>query len=89
MKKLCIIRFNHIDISLRIDNTTGVMEMKVDNNAAKVNGFSNLEDLKSEIAQATPKLDVPEWIRIDNCGSPAIEFLKTKLMCNKSYNRCQ
>lgn len=62
---------NRLDIQFRFDFVTGVIEMRVDDNVAEANGYYNLEHLKSEIAKASPKLEIPEWIRIDNCGSTA------------------
>lgn len=66
---------NRLDIQFRFDNITGVVEMKVDDAVAEANGYYNLVHLKCEIAKKMPKLEVPEWIRIDNCGSPALAAL--------------
>ena len=63
------------DIQFRFDNITGIVEMHVDDTLAEANGYYNLEHLKLEIAKTMPKLEVPEWIRIDNCGSPALAAL--------------
>ena len=66
---------NRLDIQFRFDFITGVVEMKLNNNVAEANGYYNLEHLKAEIAKGSPKLEIPEWIRIDNCGSPALAAL--------------
>ena len=66
---------NRLDIQFRIDFVTGVVEMRVDDNVAEANGYYNLEHLKQEIKNGSPKLEIPEWIRIDNCGSPALAAL--------------
>lgn len=66
---------NRLDIRFRVNKFTGVIEMRVDDNVAEANGYYNLEHLKAEIKKSTPALDVPEWIRIDNCGSPALSAL--------------
>lgn len=66
---------NRLDIQFRFDYVTGVVEMRVDDNVAEANGFYNLEHLKTEIAKSMPMLEVPEWLRIDNCGSPALATL--------------
>ncbi len=63
------------DIQFRIDRITGVIEMRVDDDVAEANGYYNLDHLKLEIAKKMPRLEVPEWIRIDNCGSPAFAAL--------------
>lgn len=63
------------DILFRIDRITGVIEMRVDDNVAEANGYYNLDHLKMEIAKTMPRLVVPEWIRVDNCGSPAFAAL--------------
>ena len=62
---------NRLDIQFRVNAVTGIIEMRVDDNMAEANGYYNLEHLKSEIAKVTPKLEIPEWIRVDNWGSPA------------------
>ena len=66
---------NRFDIQFRFDYITGVVEMRVDDNVAEANGYYNLEHLKQEITKGSPKLEIPEWIRIDNCGSPALAAL--------------
>lgn len=66
---------NRLDIQFRFDFVTGVVEMRVDDNVAEANGYYNLEHLKWEIAKGAPKMEIPEWIRIDNCGSPALAAL--------------
>ena len=66
---------NRLDIQFRFDQSTGVVEMRVDDNVAEANGYYNLEHLKQTIAKCMPGMDVPEWIRIDNCGSPAFAAL--------------
>ena len=66
---------NRLDIQFRFNFVTGIIEMRVDDNVAEANGYYNLEHLKSEIAKTSPKLEIPEWIRIDNCGSPALAAL--------------
>lgn len=66
---------NRLDIQFRFDNVTGVIEMRVDDNVAEANGYYNLEHLKQVIRKDCPKMEVPEWIRIDNCGSPALAAL--------------
>lgn len=63
------------DIQFRIDNITGIVEMHVDDTLAEANGYYNLELLKLEIAKTMPKLEVPEWIRVDHLGSPALSAL--------------
>ena len=63
---------NRLDIQFRFNFVTGIIEMRVDDNVAEANGYYNLE---SEIAKTSPKLEIPEWIRIDNCGSPALAAL--------------
>ncbi len=66
---------NWFDIQFRFDPITGVVEIRVDDNVAAANGCYNLEHLKKTIAKSMPKVQVPEWIRIDNCGSPALAAL--------------
>lgn len=66
---------NRLDIQFRFDFVTGVVEMRVDDNVAEANGYYNLEHLKEEIAKGATKMEIPEWIRIDNCGSPALAVL--------------
>ena len=66
---------NRLDIQFRFNFVTGIIEMRVDDNVAEANGYYNLEHLKSEIAKTSPKLEIPECIRIDNCGSPALAAL--------------
>lgn len=66
---------NRLDIQFRFDFVTGVVEMRVDDNVAEANGYYNLKHLKAEIAKGSPKLEIPEWIHIDNCGSPALSAL--------------
>lgn len=66
---------NRLVIQFRFDYVTGVVEMKVDDAVAEANGYYNLEHLKQTIAKSMPKMQVPEWIRIDNCGSPALVAL--------------
>ena len=66
---------NRLDIQFRVNAVTGIIEMRVDDNVAEANGYFNLEHLKAEIAKTMPKLEIPEWIRIDNCGSPAFAAL--------------
>lgn len=63
---------NRFDILFRVNEVTGIIEIRVDNAVAEANGYSDLEHLKAEIAKAMPKMEVPEWLRIDNCGSPAL-----------------
>lgn len=66
---------NRLDIQFRFDQITGVVEMRVDDNVAEANGYYNLQHLKQTIAKSMPGMGVPEWIRIDNCGSPALAAL--------------
>lgn len=66
---------NRLDIQFRFDQITGVVEMRVDDAVAEANGYYNLEHLKQTIAKSMPKVEVPEWIRIDNCGSLAFAAL--------------
>lgn len=66
---------NRLDIQFRFDQITGVVEMRIDDNVAEANGYYNLEHLKQTIAKIWPGMDMPEWIRIDNCGSPALAAL--------------
>lgn len=66
---------DRFDILFRIDEVTGVVEMRVDDNVAEANGYYNLDHLKMEIAKSMPAVVVPDWIRIDNCGSPAFAAL--------------
>ena len=66
---------NRLDIQFRFDYITGVVEMRVDDNVAEANGYYNLEHLKAEIAKSMPMLEVPEWLRIDNCASLALAAL--------------
>lgn len=66
---------NRFEIQFREDPITGVVEMRVDDNVAAANGYYNLEHLKQTIAKSMPKVQLPEWIRIDNCGSPALAAL--------------
>ena len=66
---------NRLDIQFRFDYVTGVVEMRVDDNVAEANGYYNLEHLKTEIAKSMPMLEVPDWLRIDNCASPALAAL--------------
>lgn len=66
---------NRLDIQFRFDQITGVVEMRIDDNVAEANGYYNLEHLKQAIAKNIPEMQVPEWIRIDSCGSPALAAL--------------
>ena len=66
---------NRLDIQFRFDYVTGIVEMRVDDSVAEANGYYNLEHLKAEIAKGSLKLEIPEWIRIDNCASPALAAL--------------
>lgn len=66
---------NRLDIEFRFDYVTGIVEMRVDDSVAEANGYYNLEHLKAEIAKGSPKLEIPEWIRIDNCASHALAAL--------------
>ena len=61
-----------LPIQFRFDCVTGVVEMLVDDNLAEANGYFSLDHLKAEIHKTTPAVEIPEWIRIDNCGSPAL-----------------
>ena len=63
---------NRLDIQFRFDYVTGIVEMKIDDNVAEANGYYNLVHLKCEIAKTMPNLQIPEWIRVDNCGSLAL-----------------
>ncbi len=63
------------DIQFRFDNITGIVEIHVDDTLAESNGYYNLEHLKMEVAKTMSKLEIPEWIRIANCGSPALAAL--------------
>lgn len=66
---------NRFDIQFRVNDVTGVIQMRVDDNVAEANGYYNLDHLKMEIAKASPKLEIPEWIRVDNLGSLAFAAL--------------
>lgn len=66
---------NRLDIQFRLHAVTGIIEMRVDDNVAEANGYNDLEHLKAEIAKSMPAVEIPEWIRIDNCGSPAFAAL--------------
>lgn len=66
---------NRFDIQFRVNDVTGVIQMRVDDNVAEANGYYNLDHLKMEIAKASPKLETPEWIRVDNLGSLAFTAL--------------
>lgn len=61
---------NRLDIQFRHNPMTGVIEMRVDDNVAEANGYYNLEHLKMEVAKATPQIEVPEWLRVDDWDSP-------------------
>lgn len=63
---------NWLDIHLRFDYVAGVVEMRIDDKVAEANGYKSLEHLKSEIGKSMPMLEVPEWLRIGNCGSPTL-----------------
>lgn len=66
---------NRFDIQFRVNDVTGVIQMRVDDNVAEANGYYNLDHLKMEIAKETPAVEVPEWIRVDNLGSLAFAAL--------------
>ena len=61
-----------LPIQFRFDYITGIVEMLVDDNVAEANGYYNLDHLKAEIHKTMPAVEIPEWVRIDNCGSPAL-----------------
>ncbi len=49
---------------------SGEIQMRVDDVMAKANGYADLNELKAFIAEHTPTMPIPEWLRVDDWDSP-------------------
>ncbi len=57
-------------IQFRQNMASGEIQMRVDDAMAKANGYADLNELKAIIAEHTPTMSIPEWLRVDDWDSP-------------------
>ncbi len=57
-------------IQFRQNVVSGEIQMRVDDAMAKANGYADLNELKAFIAEHTPTMPIPEWLRVDDWDSP-------------------
>ncbi len=57
-------------IQFRQNVVSGEVQMRVDDAMAKANGYADLNELKAFIAEHTPTMPIPEWLRVDDWDSP-------------------